>query len=74
MAPTDDANGLVVVQLMGNIGVSVSNTDAVEISRMLAHSLGGSFYTVNAGLRRRCSLAMSSSITQMCNPCGGSLV
>lgn len=48
MAPTDDANGLVVVQLMGNIGASVSNTDAVEISRMLAHSLGGSFYTVNA--------------------------
>ena len=48
MRPTEGDGGLTVVQLMGNIGPSVTNTDAIEISGMLAHAFKGTFFTVNA--------------------------
>ncbi len=48
LSPSNGAKGVTVVQLMGNIGASVNNTDAIEICRTLADCLGGLFYTVNA--------------------------
>lgn len=48
LMPTNGAEGVTVVQLMGNIGASVNNTDAIEICRTLAHCLNGLFYTVNS--------------------------
>jgi deoxyribonucleoside regulator len=48
MQPVNGAEGCSVVQLMGNIGPSVSHTDAIEISRTLASRLRGIYYTVNA--------------------------
>ncbi len=48
IAPSREHNNLTVVQLMGNIGPSVSNIDAIELSRTLAQRLGGTFYTINA--------------------------
>jgi DNA-binding transcriptional regulator LsrR (DeoR family) len=48
MAPTSGTRGVAVVQLMGNIGPSVSNVDAIELSHTLAQNFGGTFYTLNA--------------------------
>ena len=48
MAPTAGTQGVAVVQLMGNIGPSVSNTDAIELSHTLARNFKGTFYTLNA--------------------------
>jgi len=48
IAPSREHKNLTVVQLMGNIGPSVSNIDAIELSRTLAQRLGGTFYTINA--------------------------
>jgi deoxyribonucleoside regulator len=48
MAPAAGTRGVTVVQLMGNIGPSVSSSDAIELSRRLAQAFGGTFYTVNA--------------------------
>jgi deoxyribonucleoside regulator len=39
---------LTVVQLMGNIGPNVSSFDAIELSRVMAERLDGTFYTINA--------------------------
>lgn len=48
MEPRDQARGIGVVQLMGNIGPSPSTIDAVELSRLLAQRFQGTFYTLNA--------------------------
>ncbi len=48
MAPAAGTRGVTVVQLMGNIGPSVSSSDAIELSRRLAQAFGGTFYTINA--------------------------
>ena len=48
MAPTSGTRGVAVVQLMGNIGPSVSSVDAIELGHTLAQSFGGTFYTLNA--------------------------
>jgi len=40
--------GLRVVQLMGSIGADVAEYDAVELSRNLANTLGGTLYTLNS--------------------------
>ena len=48
MQPVNGAEGFSVVQLMGNIGPSVSHTDAIEISRTAASRFRGIYYTVNA--------------------------
>ena len=42
------SRGVRVVQLMGNIGPTASEIDAIELSRTLAQRLGGTFYTLNA--------------------------
>lgn len=46
--PINRHDGLTTVQLMGNIGPSVSETDPIELNRQLAHAFGGRFYVVNA--------------------------
>ena len=48
MKPSGGTHGVSVVQLMGNIGPSVSNNDAIELSRTLAQQFLGAFYTLNA--------------------------
>ena len=48
MTAAGDDSAATVVQLMGNIGPSVSRIDAIEISRVLAQLIGGQFYTLNA--------------------------
>ncbi|MCI0475106.1 MAG: sugar-binding transcriptional regulator [Anaerolineales bacterium] len=48
MSAPRELQGITVVQLMGNIGPDVSNIDAIELSRVLAQCLGGTFYTINA--------------------------
>ncbi len=48
MHPPTETRGEVVVQLMGNIGASVSYFDAIENCRTLADSFGGVYYTLNA--------------------------
>ena len=48
MAPSAGTRGVTVVQLMGNIGPSVSSSDAIELSRRLAQAFDGTFYTINA--------------------------
>ena len=48
MIPVQRIEDITVVQLMGNVGPSVSATDAVELSRSLAQRFAGSFYTLNA--------------------------
>jgi deoxyribonucleoside regulator len=48
MRPVSPVGGLSVAQLMGNIGPSASQIDALELSRTLAHRFGGAFYTLNA--------------------------
>ncbi|HEV2126156.1 MAG TPA: sugar-binding domain-containing protein, partial [Chloroflexota bacterium] len=46
--PRTDLRGVTAVQLMGNIGPTASDIDAVELSRTLAQRLGGAYYTINA--------------------------
>ena len=46
VAPT--AAGVTVLQLMGNIGPTASEIDAVDLSRRIAQRYGGAFYTLNA--------------------------
>jgi deoxyribonucleoside regulator len=46
--PGNGARGVQVVQLMGNIGPTASEIDAIDLSRTLAQRFGGTFYTVNA--------------------------
>jgi deoxyribonucleoside regulator len=48
MQPPSGTRGAVAVQLMGNIGASVSYFDAIENCRNLAESFGGVYYTLNA--------------------------
>lgn len=54
MAPVERNKGasrmrdVTVVQLMGNIGPNASSIDALELSRVLAQHLDGTFYTLNA--------------------------
>jgi deoxyribonucleoside regulator len=48
MAPNAGTRGVRVVQLMGNIGHSVSRADAIELSHTLAERFQGTFYTLNA--------------------------
>lgn len=48
MQPPSGTRGTVAVQLMGNIGASVSYFDAIENCRNLARAFGGVYYTLNA--------------------------
>jgi DNA-binding transcriptional regulator LsrR (DeoR family) len=48
MQPPSGTRGAVVVQLMGNIGASVSYFDAIENCRKLADTFRGVYYTLNA--------------------------
>jgi deoxyribonucleoside regulator len=43
-----EPQNLTTVQLMGNIGPTVSSMDAIELCRVLAQKLGGSLYSLNA--------------------------
>ena len=48
IAPTETAQNVTVVQLMGNIGPKPGDIDGLEISHELARRLQSTFYTVNA--------------------------
>jgi len=48
MNPVAGAQGITVVQLMGNIGPQISNIDAIELSHKLARKYSGSVFTLNA--------------------------
>lgn len=48
LAPPKDPQHITVVQLMGNIGPSVSRIDALELGRTLAERFAGAFYMLNA--------------------------
>lgn len=48
LRPAAPLSSLTVVQLMGNIGPTVSEIDALELGRQLAARFGGLCYTLNA--------------------------
>ena len=43
-----EPKNITTVQLMGNIGPTVSSMDAVELSRVMVQKFGGRFFTLNA--------------------------
>lgn len=48
LEPVSPAPGVTTVQLMGNIGPTVSDIDALDMSHRLAARFGGTCYTLNA--------------------------
>ena len=48
MQPARPINGIVVAQLMSNIGSLVGEIDAIELGRVMAHKFGADFYSVSA--------------------------
>jgi DNA-binding transcriptional regulator LsrR (DeoR family) len=48
LKPAVETRGVIAVQLMGNIGAEVNNSDAIELSRNLAKLYDGSYFTLNA--------------------------
>jgi DNA-binding transcriptional regulator LsrR (DeoR family) len=47
-SPSDGQRGVGVLQLMGNLSPDVHSTDSAELAHLLAHTLGGPLYTMNA--------------------------
>lgn len=48
LKPSERATTMTIVQLMGNIGPTPDQIDALELSRLLAQRVAGTFYTLNA--------------------------
>jgi len=48
LKPSERATTITIVQLMGNIGPTPDQIDALELSRLLAQQVAGTFYTLNA--------------------------
>lgn len=48
LKPIERATTITIVQLMGNIGPTPDQIDALELSRLLAQRVAGTFYTLNA--------------------------
>jgi DNA-binding transcriptional regulator LsrR (DeoR family) len=48
LQPAERATTMTIVQLMGNIGPTPDQIDALELSRLLAQRVAGTFYTLNA--------------------------
>ncbi len=48
LKPAERVTTMTIVQLMGNIGPTPDQIDALELSRLLAQRVAGTFYTLNA--------------------------
>ena len=48
LTPLPGVRGITSVQLMGNIGPTASEIDAVELCRLLAQRFNGAYHTINA--------------------------